>query len=426
MPKKRLTVEAVEKIKPPKSGRLELPDAIVPGMSLRVTSKGQKSWAMLYRVAGEGGEGKNGCALRGKLRRLTLGSYPLVDLANARKKARDALEMADRGIDPAEAKRRDVAERRAVQGFTFGSVADEFVRLYCKPNLRSWRAIQRTLDLHVLSRWGDRPISDITRRDAIVLIDEIKAAGIPHAAGDVLKRTRVLFDWACDRYPIEINPFAGLKPKKLGVQSLKRDRVLGIEESKAVWKAAGDLGYPFGPMFMLLMLLGQRRNEIARVRWSWLGTVGNDPIIPTLEIPAEFYKTKRVHIVPLPPLAMEIVEELPRFNGDFMFTTMAGERPVSGFSKAKRRLDESSGVTGWRIHDLRRTVSTQLGALRIDQMVNDAVLGHAIPGVRGIYNRYDFLPEKYVSLCTWARALESIIRPAADNVVIMPCRKTDG
>jgi integrase len=334
----------------------------------------------------------------------------MLDLLKARELAREAIGMAEMGIDPREEKRTEVAKRRHARARTVTTLARDFVRLYCKPNLRTWREIERTLNLHIIPVWGDLPASDITRRDAIEILEELVAAGMPFAAGDVLKRARKMFNWAVDREELDHSPFDRVKlPAKLP----SRDRTLDFPETAAIWKASDSLGWPFGAFFRVLLLTGQRRNEIANLQWRWLRLDGE---IPLIEVPAAFYKSGTAHVVPLSPPLMEIVKHLPRFAGEFVFSTTDGQRSISGFSKAKERLDQLAGVHGWRVHDIRRTVATELGRLRVSQTIIDRVLGHSLGGVQGRYNQYAYLVEKYEALSTWARAVEAIVQPAQSNV----------
>ena len=127
-----------------------------------------------------------------------------------------------------------------------------------------------------------------------------------------------------------------------------------------------------------------------------------------LSIPPAFYKSERAHVVPLSTLAANIVRQLPRFEGEFVFSTTDGRRPISGFSKSKRRLDKLSGVSDWRIHDIRRTVATELGRLQIDQLIIDRVLGHSPSALRATYNQHEYLSEKYLALSAWSGSLESL------------------
>lgn len=385
--KKKLTEMAVSKIAPVEGKRLEVFDTLTPGLALRVTEGGKKSWSVMYRVAGRGTGGN-----RGPLRRMTLGAYPLIDLKAARDRARAAIDLADRGDDPAD-KRRD--EARAKGERVFEVICARFIELHAKAHTQKWRDTERLLNTYAVPAWKGKPIDTIDRAAAHELLDDIAMEHGTGAAREVRKHVTKLFNWAVDRGLLAASPVAGMRRPELGYTP--RERVLSMDELKAVWAAADDMGYPFGPMVRLLILTAQRRAEVANLERGWLL-----PDQQAFEVPASHYKTDRPQVVPLSAPALAIVEALPKWNGGtFMLSTTAGKRPVSGFSKAKARLDRLSGVEGWTLHDLRRSAATHMARLGVAQEHIERVLGHAIEGVAGTYNRYSYLPEKRAALDAW-------------------------
>jgi integrase len=385
--KKKLTEVAVSKLAPEAGRRLEVFDTLTPGLALRITEGGKKSWSVMYRVAGRG-EGGN----RGPLRRMTLGAYPLIDLKAAREKARAALDLADRGDDPAD-KRRDEARAKAER--VFEVICARFIELHAKAHTVKWRDTERLLNTHVVPVWRGKPIDQIDRAAAHELLDDIAMESGAGAAREVRKHITKFFNWAVDRGLLTASPVAGMRRPELGYAP--RERVLTMDELKAIWAAADKMGYPFGPMVRLLILTAQRRAEIANLERGWLL-----PGQQAFEVPASHYKTDRPQVVPLSAPALAIVEGLPKWNGgDFLLSTTAGKRPVSGFSKAKARIDKLSKVEGWTLHDLRRSAATHMARLGIPQEHIERVLGHAIEGVAGTYNRYSYLAEKRAALDLW-------------------------
>jgi integrase len=196
-------------------------------------------------------------------------------------------------------------------------------------------------------------------------------------------------------------------------------RALTNQELRAVWRAAARLGYPFGPFFQLMILTGQRRNEWADAKHSEV--CGRRKV---LEVPKVRYKGRRDHVVPLAPLAWAIYEAMPRWNGPdpYLFSTQAGELPISGFSKAKLYLDglateELRALTGdptavlanYRIHDFRVTCESRLADLGFNQDVRDAVLGHAKVGLQRTYNKHDYADEKRGALEAYARHVMEVV-----------------
>jgi integrase len=385
--KKKLTEMAVDKMNPVAGQRLEVFDTLTPGLALRITEAGKKSWSVMYRVAGRGDGGN-----RGALRRMTLGAYPLIDLKAARDKARAALELADRGDDPSDKRRDELEEKR---DSTVNNIAARYVALRLKPSVKKWHDADRLLRLHVLPDWGNTPIGDIRRRDGQKLLDKVLMDHGPGIAREVRKHVVAMFNWAHDRDEVGMNVLAGMKRPDLAYA--ERERVLTMDELKAVWAAADKMGYPFGPMVRLLILTAQRRAEISGLRRDWLL-----PDQQAFEVPASYYKTDRPQVVPLSAPALAIVEGLPKWNsGEYLLSTAAGGVPVSGFSKAKARIDTLSGIEGWTLHDLRRSAATHMARLGIAPKHVEMVLGHATEGVAGIYNRYEYLAEKRAALDLW-------------------------
>ncbi|WP_417322477.1 tyrosine-type recombinase/integrase [Erythrobacter aureus] len=427
--RERLTEKRLEALTVKSGTRAEIADDIVRELRVRVGKSGKKSWSILYRVVQPDGK-------RGDMKRLSLGAYPKVSLAEARTKARAALEQADDGIDPAAVKAEEVEQR---QTRTFEAVLDRFVQLYAKPNTKDGRwakaqeelakadaeksgagtedepkprkvgrcPAERLLADHVAPKWQGRLIETITRAEAHEMLDEvIEESGAP-IAREVRKHLTRMFNWAADRGLIAANPLAGMQRPELGYVS--RERVLTVEELRQIWDAAGDAGYPFGDMIRLLILTGQRRSEIAGLERGWIQKEQR-----AVEMPAASYKTKRPQVFPLSAPAWALVEALPKWNGgEFIFTTTGGERPFSGFSKAKARLDvriakkaKKAGLEPmepWTLHDIRRSVATHMARLGVAQEHIERVLGHVVAGVAGTYNRYSYLDEKRAALETWGK-----------------------
>jgi integrase len=325
---------------------------------------------------------------------MTLGGYPLLDLRAAREQARAVIEAADHGRDPA----RQVRERAQLrQARTFRAVTERFIALYAKPNTKKWKDTEALLTRYVLPYWDEQVIDGIRRSDTHELLDRLVAEGKVAIAREVRKHLTRLFNWSVDRGIIGASPLAGMERPEIAYRP--RERFLTMEELRAIWDGAGQMGYPFSPLFRLLILTGQRKTEIAAARRRW---ILKD--VATIEIPAAYYKTGRPHAVPLSEPALAIVTALPRWTADdFLFSTTAGAKPVSGFSKAKTRLDRLSKVQNWTIHDLRRSVATHLARLGVPQEHIERVLGHVIEGVAGTYNRYSCLDEKRAALELWGK-----------------------
>ncbi len=414
--KKYLTETALERLRPPTEGRVEVGDTVVPGLMLRVTAGGVMSWSVLYKVRGEGGLSQTtGRPLKGAQRRITIGTYPILGVKKAREAAIDVLEKAVSGTDARKSRDSALADRLAS---TVEAVTRRFINQDAKATIESWKKIERCLEMHVLPEWGGRPISDIRRRDVHLLLDGFIAKGKTGTASDVRKHLSRLFNWAIDREIITENPLTGLKRKDLQYKA-DAGRALTDDELRAIWRAASRLGYPFGSYFQLIILTGQRRNEWADAKHSEVC-----PKRKVLEIPKARYKGRREHVVPLAPEAWAIYEKMPKWNrlDPYLFSTQAGEAPISGFSKAKTYLDEfateelrkslgdpMAKLDNYRIHDFRVTCESRLADLGFNQDVRDAVLGHAKVGLQRTYNKHDYAEEKRRALEAYAKHVMGVV-----------------
>jgi len=384
---KRLTEAAVANLKPNPSKRLEIHDVLYSGLRLRISSSGRKSWSFMYKVAGEAIDGG-----RGKNRRITLGQYPFIDLKTARAKATEAQALADKGIDPSSQRKSDIEERFEKQ---FSSVIPKYIKLHAKPNTKRWKETGVLLETSIGSRWADVDITSVNRAQVHTLLDEITEQDGVSKAREVRKHLSILFNWAVDRGICPFNPMAGMKRKDLSY--VARDRVLSIEELHKIWDATKEVGYPFGPIVQLLILSGQRRSEIGSMRRRWV----NDKQV---EIPSENYKTGVSHIIPLTKPMKDILDQQPIWNGDdYIFSNTNGKSPSSGFSRIKRKFDKLTGINGWTLHDIRRSVATHMAQSGIIQEHIERVLGHVISGVAGTYNRYSYFDEKLDAIQTWQK-----------------------
>jgi integrase len=439
LPTKKLTDLFVERAKPPTRGRIEYFDAAFPGLALRITESGSKSWCAFYRY-------------KGRLRRLTIGRYPTVRPAQARKEASAALERLREGIDPA-AEKRARRDMRTPDTATFGVLARDYLDRYLSKNTAAstYQEAKRDLEHNALPKWRNRSLASISRRDVIDLIDAIVERGAEIQANRTFARLRALFNWAVEKDRLPASPILRMKPP---TKERTRDRVLSDTEICWFWQGCDELGWPFGPLFKLLLLTAQRRDEVAGMVWSEI-----DLEKRVWAIPRHKTKSGRGHEVHLSDLAMEVLRELPRItNGrdeTALVFTVTGDTAVSGFSRAKRRLDRAMRrarrrslgfpendqdlrkglgmaskpmpieIPDWRLHDLRRSAATGMARLNFPPHVVDKVLNHingTIRGVAAVYNRFEYLEERREALKAWGTHVEHLIQPTSTNVVAFSAR----
>lgn len=241
--KKRLTSKTIEALKPTKK-RTEHRDALLPGFGIRVTPKGAKTFFVNYRYDG-------------KQKRLSLGRYPATSLGDARDKARLILQ----DIEGFEGSRSETGSRR----LTVAEAVDLFIEIYAKRKNKTWRGTQRQLERDFISRFGQKPLDEITRADVIGSLDRVMARTGGVQVNRTLASIRKFFNWSVERGYLNQSPAAGISAP---AKEHSRDRVLNDDELAAVWAACEKLGFPFGPLFRLLILTAQRRGEVALMRWG--------------------------------------------------------------------------------------------------------------------------------------------------------------
>jgi integrase len=405
-----LTDEIAADLPPPRSGRKEIGDARVKGLFLRVTASGARSWSVLMKVRGQGGLGPNGKPLKGKSRRVTLGSATTLDVNEARRRAQEILREADTGIDPR------VSLRTATEKRFTNTVKSVGERMEKAATHSSKARLETILRVHVFPRLGDRPIGDLSRADIIEVLDEFKAEGKIARAREVRKCLTRLFNWAANRAIISTNPIAGLQDNAL--KYVPVDRSLTDAELRAAWLAtdaawAGEdekaTGYPYKHLTKLLLLTGARLREIAEASWADI-----DRKERTLRISPERHKSRRGHLIPLSAPAWQIIEDLPTTDGQkLLFVTRAGKAPEFKKDPANKfraavhaQLLEDNKKHGdldhFRIHDLRHTTETHMAKLGVAQEHIDRVLGHAMKGMSRTYNHHSYIEEKRAALDKYA------------------------
>jgi integrase len=441
---KAFTTAAVERYRPTGRRRV-IRDGGARSLYLVVEPSGHKSWLMRFRRP----DGKPGKMILGPLdlSGREISGEPEVgqplSLVAARQLAARVHRDRARGIDVvADHKARKHRQRSAAADRAtgnFAAAARAFVEGHAKPKTRRWRETARMLGLNpdnfepasggLAERWADRDARSIDGHDVHQVVEEAHRVGIPGIAarngGPSEPRARAIaaalsscFGWFQRRRLVDANPCAGVHRP---AAPRPRDRVLTSAEIVKFWRATAA-GTPFDHVLRLLLLTGCRLNEIAGLRWDEISEDDSS----ALHLPGSRTKNGRLHVVPLAPLAREILAGVPRIdNCPFVFSTN-GRSPVSGWSKVKARLDAVMNIPPWRLHDLRRTAVTGMAELGIAPHVIELVVNHVSgvrAGVAGTYNRSELLPERRAALERWSQHVLGLVQGRPANVTPIAARR---
>jgi integrase len=375
------------------------------GFGVRVSSAGRKTFIYLYRMPGE--ENK---------RRLSLGIYPVMSLAEAHRRHAEAREMVAKGIDPgAKAVAEKKEEREAP---TVAALAEEYMEKWAKPRKRSWSKDKSMLDKDILPVWGRRKARDITRRDVIRLLDNIVDRGAPIGANRTLAVIRKMFHFAVSRDIVPASPCAAIQAP---APANRRDRVLSAEEIRSLWQGLDRTRITEGIRLALKLQLvtAQRKGEIISAEW-----IDIDLKEGWWTIPAEKAKNRLPHRVPLSPVALEILQaaRILAGNSQWLFPSPRGNRHITApavnhaLHLSLKDLEMENVVP----HDLRRSAASHMTGSGISRLVVQKILNHVENGVTAVYDRHSYDPEKRQALEAWGRKLEEIIGGAEKTNNIIP------
>ncbi|HXP05454.1 MAG TPA: tyrosine-type recombinase/integrase [Stellaceae bacterium] len=409
-----LTDRSLKALKADKDGtRQTVWDAMMPGLAVRVSALGKRSFYAVKRRAGNTTPTW-----------VLLGVYPVMTLGEAREAARQALTALIAGQHPktlAEEKRRAAeAAARDAEANTFAAVANAFARQYL-PRIKSAKLYESYLKRELIPVLGARPVAGVRRKDIIVLLDGVRERSGPATARQTLSVLRKLLNWGMSRDLLETNPAARINVDDVIGKAEARDRLLSDAELAAIWPAIDAVGAPFATIYKILLLTGARLREIADAKWEHL-----DLDAATLTVPAERSKTGDALLIPLPPAAVELFRAVPRFTGPYVFSTTAGRAPVQTFSRAKTKLDAAiaAPIPAFVTHDFRRAVRSGLGRLGVPAVVAELCLGHKQPGIVGVYDRHSYFDEKRDALRKWQDHLMAIVEPPpAEPNKVVPMRQ---
>lgn len=367
----------------PGDRRVDYMDLGLKGFGIMVQPTGLKTFFVRYRTP------------RG-LRRLTLGSYPVTSLADARKAALAAIGRVATGGDPQEARQ---AERAAP---TFGDLAASYLELHAKRRKRRWKEDERMLEMDLLPAWRNVPAAEIRRRDVAQVLDRIVGRGSPIMANRVRALASKVFNFGLVREVVEFNPVTGVPPAG---QERSRDRVLSETEVRTLWVLWEGESSVASAALRMLLLTAQREMEVLTMRWEHIdGSWWN--------VPAGVVKNKLAHRVFLAPPTLGLLADLRGLTGsrEWVFASPRTDRHTSSLNTAKQRFRTRSGIDDWAPHDLRRTAATHMGRMGVSRATIAKVLNHGEPGVTAVYDRSTGEAEVAQALGLWGRRLDEILR----------------
>ncbi|MFQ5674053.1 MAG: tyrosine-type recombinase/integrase [Nitrospinales bacterium] len=371
------------------------------GFGVRVSPTGAKSFILMYRVPGN------------RTRRLwTIGKYPQITLATARRMAAQGREKIIKGIDPgAKAVTQKKADREA---YTVKDLAEEYLEKWARPRKRSAREDERILYKDVVPAWGERKAKDITRRDVILLLDKIVERGAPIAANRTLGIIRRMFGFAVSRGVLPTSPCVEIEPP--GKEN-QRDRVLTGDEVKVFWEGLADcrMDQKTRLALKLLLILGQRKGEVTSAEWNEFDLEKN-----WWTIPKEKTKNSLPHRVFLSSMALEVLGELRELSDSrWLFPSPRGDKPITtrSISHALKNNREIFGIPQFTPHDLRRSMASFMASAGVPRLTISKILNHVESGITAVYDRYGYDREKRQALETWGRKLKSILTGEKGNVI---------
>jgi integrase len=364
-------------LKPPQEGQVAYMDDALPGFGVRISKGGSKTFILV--------NGRD-------RRRITIGRYPIISLAEARTQAKRLLAEKTLGHD---------FER----SFAFEDALAQFLD-HCAETKRplTTRDYKRLLTSHF--PFGRTPLGDITPREILRHIDRLSST--PAEQSHSLVALKIFMSWCIKRHLISRNPCDGMLAEKMRA----RERVLSDDELKKVFSVALKGQDNFSRIVALLILTGQRRGETAALKWQYINEQEH-----TIVLPSNLTKNRRAHTFPYGPLAASVLHSAP-LAGDFVFPAARDHvrgKPTSifnGWGKCKDELDRRCGVSNWTLHDLRRTFATNMAALGVRIEVTEKLLNHvsgSFGGIVGVYQRHSYMDEMRAAVAAWEARLTVLL-----------------
>lgn len=384
MPTIKLTHKGIAGLAPTGKWLTDYMDESLSGFGVRAHHSGKKVFFVRYEDE------------VGTRRRLKIGHYPALGLADARDKAKEAIGRIARGENP----QRERVEQRKAE--TFGELAADYLRLHAKRKKKSWKEDKRILKADLLPAWRRRKAASIGRREISELLDGIVDRGAPIMANRTRALISKVFRFGMSRDVVEVNPVQAVP---MPAKNRQRDRVLYEEEIRSLWQALEGEKPIMAATFRMRLLTAQRGKEVLSMRWEHIN--GN-----WWTIPAEVAKNGLTHRVPLSPQVVALLEDLRLLSGDSVWVFASPRKKgahLKTVTRAAARIAEAAEIEDFTAHDLRRTAASHMTSMSISRLVVSKILNHAESGITAVYDRHSYDAEKREALDRWARRLERML-----------------
>lgn len=384
MPTIKLTHRGIAGLEPTGKWLTDYMDEGLPNFGVRAHHSGKKVFFVRYT----GDDGKR--------RRMKIGHYPAISLADARDRGKEIIGRIAGGEDP-QAKKQ--AERRAE---TFGDLAADYLELHAKRHKRSWEEDERILHADLLPAWKNRKANKIGRRDVSDLLDGIVDRGSPIMANRTRALISKIFTFGLGREVVDLNPVQGVP---MPAKNRQRDRVLDEDEIRRFWRALDEQELVMASTFKMRLLTAQRGIEVLSMRWEQIS--GN-----WWTIPAEVAKNGLTHRVPLSPQVLALLDELRPLTGDSVWVFASPRKKgahLKTITRATHRIAEAADLEDFTAHDLRRTAASHMTSMGISRLVVSKILNHAESGITAVYDRHSYDAEKREALNRWSSQLAEVV-----------------
>ena len=423
---KRFTASQLKGLKPKNKRKILYEDG-GKGFGIRIEPSGRKSFFLEYRF-GKGKERRN--------RVLTIGQFPIISLTKARSIASHSLDQIEQGDDPATQKIiKKTADRNAV---TVNDLVEEYLDKWAKVKKkeRSWKEDERLLRKDIIPVMGRKKAKDIRRRDIALLLDEIVDRGAAITANRVLAVTRKMFNFAVGRDIIDASPCVQIPaPSKEN----RRERNLSEDEVSIFWNKLDDckMSKEIKLALKFLLITAQRKSEVIEAEWNEFNFKDKWWTIPKTKT-----KNKKSHRVPLPPIGIEVLNEMKKITGEYKFVFASpigvtkrnpnrrvGMSPILGASVDHALRDnliddpDTGRINIFKLdhftpHDLRRTATSIMSKSGVPRLTLKKILNHSDGEVTAVYDQYEYDKEKKKALEKWGRKLQSIISSESPRKIV--------